>query len=491
MELFKDFLPETRRDFDKLHKAMYIALSDVQRRLNVGEWRTGPEAQYLQDLERAQSITQTGTRTRAPSYSVPPAGDDTEGRLRAVQLRLEEELENQTIDDTPMASRRPSFDAHTTSATTRPATTLAPTPAPEQTSSSPHSEKENPSEEKGDSILPLSVPASQDNSPCTIALRKRWDLFRTSQFERLGDVMASGALHGGIDELFVEEPQPSMSRTWGPDPVRGDIHNGDHKDHKEHATSATYEMLEGLRNRARARGDESPITAIPKERRGSSASQGHASLNEEDTLDAHHSLTRVYSFLFAMNGLVDAIISLHHFTERGIQDGKKAPKPRKKRLHVHISESMRLGRIRRKAEAAEIIMSRQGADDGKEEPMTMREALSTLEGKPYVPVHRSIWQRLGALEMALRSTNSICAFKSARESGSATPCLLTADVLSCLRRDDRRCLVLGVDDESLGNILRAQLWSADHRRRALADPRADRAHLHSANLGTRCARSLS
>lgn len=369
----------------------------------MGEWHSGPEAQYYQDLERAQSGP-TETRARAPSIVTPGVEDETEIRLRAVEQRLQAELDAQTMDDTPMASRKPSLDGRTAVVTPN-----ANVSSPDEKHSPAASEK---GEDKSAPILQLSQPVG--HAACTQALRRRWETFRNSQFERLGDIMASGQLHGHLDELFVEQPQPSFDRMWGADPIRGQLPVMD-------PNASTKDMLRTMRQRSRTRHGDSPVSPTsptsPVRGQDHSPPGGDRSSDteEDEALDFHHSLTRVYSFLFAMNSLIDSIVILHDFTSGVTSEDGKSKKPRKKRLHVHIFEGIRLGRRRRKAQKAEVVMSEQDGDHGREKPMTMREALSTLEGKPFVPVRRTIWERIGAFEMALRSTNSICALKSKQD----------------------------------------------------------------------------
>lgn len=260
------------------------------------------------DIERQESSS--SLRLRREPTRTSSARDDVDERLDYVTRRLAEELGEGKIDAVG------SFDAsHNGRNCMEEKSPPAPTNFPPEMGVSPNVSvrRELNSTEPGAESrdYSLSYPDKEDGltpvkrappDACIRSLRRVFDDFCVDQHDTMVQCLCDGQLHGGDDTLRLLEPLPSIKATYQYRYVPS-------ADGPETRSSS-------LRPRRRRRswmdealddGRRTPGTpATPEEKQGDiyyemareKTKRDHTS--DEITAASHHSLMRVYSFLFAM-----------------------------------------------------------------------------------------------------------------------------------------------------------------------------------------------
>ena len=82
---------------------------------------------------------------------------------------------------------------------------------------------------------------------------------------------------------------------------------------------------------------------------------------------------------------------------------------RHRKLHIHLFPSRR----QRPARGGRLPSTYSADDEDEGEELTVKEALSILENRPYVPTKLTFWQRIDAVNQFVKTDDSIYALKTA------------------------------------------------------------------------------
>lgn len=261
-------------------------------------------------------------------------------------------------------------------------------------------------------------------------LVSEWEKYAKSQYSTLGKALVDGKLHGHDDSLRVLDPLPSLYESFGADHPRGNsegrlaiVEKEGGLFYRRKSSMALDPNNPPFLNQAKASGvEKSPDISIEV------ITPENGQDIDKPTENTHHSLIRVYSWLYSMENFVMNLRDMHRLVvcEDGAEElagdeGKKTKggKP-KKRFHFHFFES--LSRPSKKPSTPKPTSSGPlpsvptGSTILAEDtsaPMSLREALAILESKPYTPPPPpSILQRLHSFQMWLERPDSIFALKT-------------------------------------------------------------------------------
>lgn len=306
-ELFRSiFLPNANKTFSLLREALDITMHEIITDLECHSFH-GSEisVEFADDPYLQNHPSESRVDQRHLSSGLTTRANSIDERLHSVTSRLED-LEVHNHDD---VSER--TDHHTTRSSrlsipfhlTR--TRSPPTASPTLT---PSAQIENSPEHHG---LPIPAVSKQDLSfehkpgLCVKVLRRVFDRFCTEQHNILVQCLVDGHLHGADDSLRILDPRPSVKETY---------------QYKYVPSLLSGDDLRRSVNRARRRRrtwmDENTDDKPPATPPGTPASPPENSRevfyeiirekndfeekSDQVTIASHHSLTRVYSFLFAM-----------------------------------------------------------------------------------------------------------------------------------------------------------------------------------------------
>ncbi|KAL5492777.1 hypothetical protein ACEPAI_4224 [Sanghuangporus weigelae] len=424
-DLFRtEFLPNTVKSFNKLRGALNATMREIIGALGCQRFiipaSSAGYAEFM-DVERQESST--SLRLRREPTRASSARDTVDERLDYVARRLAEELNDNEIDVDG------SVDAS-------------------------HNDQDIEGEEQGTNVQPrsavgdglLDVHANQDvglsrsgsqsrtyptsdrekehemtsarktsSDACVRSLRRIFDNFCTVQHDIMVRCLSDGQLHGGDDTLRLLEPLPSLKATY----------------QYRYVPSASGPELTTSSSRPRRRRrswmddvlDDGPATppATPYEKQGDiyyemareKTKCDHTS--DEITAASHHSLMRVYSFLFTTEQLVSEVETLYHTC-------KALSTPR---LRIHYFPRINrpdngflynVNNLPTKRKETSFSLREERTDDPESasfRELSVAEAVALLEHRTYTRPGPSIFQRIYAAEQWLRGPSSVYAAKTA------------------------------------------------------------------------------
>ncbi|KAH8929027.1 hypothetical protein BT69DRAFT_1276681 [Atractiella rhizophila] len=447
IEYFRDhFVDSAKEHFGQLRRDVHISITEIRRELAVGEMVTTKEQEDLAELDKLMEESSPIDQSKAPSIYRTNASsddDDKEGEKKE--------------DDGTRIRRSPTTLSGLSSAQRRALITDLQQRLAEEVGVDESTNGDGNGNGSATDLESGSVGKEEKEKVCrSDKLWKDWGAFEKVTYDLIGDSLSSGQLVAGHEDLLVETPLPSLKDLWGydvpnPKEAREMFPNVTGKHVHHHLRP--YQQ-EGARTSSRRVNLEAPNPAmVPKGRRGSALSslserrvlERRESLRkeeerrdsisgviddvmeeegaEEEAENSHHSLVRVYSWLFAMRQFSHALKSMHELTT---EEKREVGKRRRKGIHFHIFESIRRDNGcpeakqmqqegKGKGLGAEISKEKQGKGiDQKdvERELSMREALALLEGREYTPEKVTIWHRYSRLEGFLRSPDSIYAIKA-------------------------------------------------------------------------------
>ena len=143
---------------------------------------------------------------------------------------------------------------------------------------------------------------------CIRSLRHVFDKFAADQHAILSQALSSGKLHGSDDSLRISEPMPSLRDTYNYRYVpssaveaEGQVRRRTRKRRRRH-----WMDVEGVEGSYPESGVQTPVTT-PVSTRGKDdfyeilrEKSEREQRSDEVSTASHHSLTRVYSFVFAL-----------------------------------------------------------------------------------------------------------------------------------------------------------------------------------------------
>ncbi|KAF8305566.1 hypothetical protein DL93DRAFT_2089397 [Clavulina sp. PMI_390] len=256
---------------------------------------------------------------------------------------------------------------------------------------------------------------------CAKRLKKGFLIWEAQQRDVLTDAITGGQLTGGDMTLYVREPRPSIWDAVGPDHVRG------------HAVEVNRpDMMMSIRQRRAMRAEYGRNEASASALDVVGGDEDPSGVAHPDTMmrdmSANHSLMRVFSVIFALDQFTTALAQAHALVKETDAKGR----PRRKGLHFHLFESISRKKHIHSDSPLSNTLSRDSDDSNPspevtearavppatnlptipdEKEMTMREAIAHLEGRKYVPIVPTFWQRLKRLEEATHGENSVYALK--------------------------------------------------------------------------------
>ncbi|KZV83005.1 hypothetical protein EXIGLDRAFT_843280 [Exidia glandulosa HHB12029] len=373
-DLFKShFLPSTRQSFLVFRRSVEITLKEIMAALAdkpLDDYKNRPGHTEV-DLEEQRGVGQgsihdgvTGTM-EGLSAELQRAEKDIDVQLRAVSRRLETEVDGANDESA----------AHSSVPSSRPAT---------------------------DNVQPVTEKLdAHDVTPPTTAttfgverIAPTFEKFALVQQHILSEILATGALHGSDQKLRLHLPQPSLHAAWG-------IGTG---------------------------GTDTPRTTVPRQHSELDLLLGRPDERtpEEEKEEAeqtanHHSLLRVYSFIFAMRIYVQQLERYHREAVRfESRTGKPAPRRLQFRLFQHLANphkttlhSINFTPPQAKFAGSPVEDPVALADEADERDLGFKEAMALLEQRTYTPQKKTLLQRLKQIERAARSPTSIFALKTA------------------------------------------------------------------------------
>ncbi|TDL22448.1 hypothetical protein BD410DRAFT_748734 [Rickenella mellea] len=380
LDLFKnEFLPSTIRSFTHLRRAIDTTMRETCAALGgqpLDISSTQPGYAEFMDVEKQIGTDDPGQLSRQDSVT----GDieNIDARLNSVAQRLAMEVGNGA-----------STPGGTGSVYTP--TAVASTPG----SDNPSDYMDADFDEAKEAQSPISpappavtVDAQQKNRSsgssgmCVRTLRRLFNNFSEDQHQILTKVLISGKLHGEgeDDSLHMHDPLPSLSEMYRyrvvplTDP---DATSGKSIRRRLNGDESGYDTPAGI--------DSDAFYELCREK------TDHEKKSSEMATSSHHSLTRVYSFLFAMEQFVGELEHLYKATRWCAT---------KHGLHIHLFESIHRPH-------------RRSLEMGSEVEMSVPEAVALLEHRPYTRPKQNLWQRWEQIELWFRSPISVFAAKTA------------------------------------------------------------------------------
>lgn len=107
----------------------------------------------------------------------------------------------------------------------------------------------------------------------------------------LTDLVISGELHGGDDQLHVKQPRASVWDTYGPDLVRG---YADREKEKNEDDSKSPDGSIRQRKAPKSQDEKTPLQGMRD-----STDSLPSPISDSVAMSSNHSLMRVFSMLFA------------------------------------------------------------------------------------------------------------------------------------------------------------------------------------------------
>ncbi|KAG8991644.1 hypothetical protein FRB93_002631 [Tulasnella sp. JGI-2019a] len=228
------------------------------------------------------------------------------------------------------------------------------------------------------------------------ALEADFAAYRDLQYDLINTALTSGTLVDCADktQLRVHTKQPSIYEAYGMDYIRGAM------DSEQDVHDLSPLLTPPL----------APPLAIPKRLTGSSlmhkrskqtVTSGVVSDDESEhgpeTVEQveNHSLVVVHSMLFSLGQYVKELTEFHARATARDAGGK----PRPKRLHFHLFESI--------SHHPEPASAKENTD------LSLGEAMAMLEGRPYVRKTYTWGERIHQLRAMATDTTSLFALKSA------------------------------------------------------------------------------
>ncbi|TDL26998.1 hypothetical protein BD410DRAFT_783138 [Rickenella mellea] len=381
LDLFKtEFLPSTIRSFTHFRRAIETTMRETcvalgGQPLDISSTQPG----YAEFMDLEERIGTDDPKQLSRQTTGTGDVESVDARLNSVAQRLAEEVG----DGSSTAGGTGSV--HTPTAATT-------TPGSANRESAVDADEDGEKEKEVQSPTSPSSPAAPNDTQqgtrsststgiCVRTLRRLFNNFSADQHKILTKVIVSGKMHGEDDSLRQNDPLPSLSDMYQYRVVP--------------VTDSDAKSGKSIRRR-RGHGDESGYDT-PAAKNGEAFYEiyrektHHEKKSAEMATASHHSLTRVYSFLFAMEQFVGELEQLYKATRWCAS---------KRRLHIHLFESLH----RPHHKSLEI---------GTEDEMGVPEAVALLEHKPYTRPKKTIWQRWEQLELWFRSPNSIFAAKTA------------------------------------------------------------------------------
>lgn len=337
---------------------------------------------------------------------------------------------------------------------------LSPTVMP----SSPHMQTTRPA------LCPRNTAATRPQRPqhrCILSLRHVFDTFAADQHSILSRALISGGLHGADDSLRIAEPMPSLRETYNYRYVPSSVVEAEGKGRRRARKRRRRQWMdvgaegdEGTGSVSYAgSGAETPVgTSVSTKGAGHNVKGTDVGVDggreeefyeilrvkseNEQRSDAvstasHHSLTRVYSFVFAMEYVLSFLsaliqklmVSLHY--RQFVNELEQLyyackNKPMERKFHVHLFETLHRPHTKPRpstrpspsflptttpipaAPPSTVQIDTQTAHD-----LSVSEALALLEHRPYVPPQHSFVQRLERAEQWFREPTSVFAAKTA------------------------------------------------------------------------------
>ncbi|KAH7102865.1 hypothetical protein BKA62DRAFT_92072 [Auriculariales sp. MPI-PUGE-AT-0066] len=230
---------------------------------------------------------------------------------------------------------------------------------------------------------------------CSIeTIRPTWNKFAHTQQRILSELLATGMLHSKREKMRLHLPQPSIKTAWAGD-----------RSPRQVSTPTTRKS------------QRLNLSVLEHLAELNDAEEEAARLEEDAETEAnHHSLLRVYTYIFAMRIYVQQLEWLHEAATK-FQPGPSQPSPR---LQLHLLQSLqhpwhkarRSLKLTPPAARPAGYESTTGLEDLERE-LTFKEAMAVIENRQYVPARKTLWQRYKAIEDAARSPTSIFALKTA------------------------------------------------------------------------------
>lgn len=387
----RDFLSSRHHEIDALNKAIYRALTDLQKELAVGkQWDSlnQNETEALKDFDPEQNSSRTSGINRPRSTSRSESTLEAENRLRTVQRQLENELSMGSRDSSSIE-------------------TLAPTPSviesgeDGQTANPKHPANMTSQFKKTESPI-------HSTSVSTVGrLKRACAMFEESQYRNIGEYLASDQLYHPNEPMILEAVSDSPSDPESTSSM--DIQEVTNVSEDQAQNNAKLNSLYVPLPQPQSKHPTTMRLAIP----GNEAQKiSSTTLTRAEESETQQAFIRAFSYTFSLHNLVNETIELLELvTVAGLQ--------RKKSLHFHLLEKRipvrRSGRVGLSAEEAG-EKAKQTSSDGEEDEnsnLSMQKALDALEGRKHIPVKTSLLGRLILLEEYLRGPDSICAFKAA------------------------------------------------------------------------------
>ncbi|KZV97308.1 hypothetical protein EXIGLDRAFT_764598 [Exidia glandulosa HHB12029] len=379
VDLFKThFLPSTRQSFLVFRRSVDITLKEIGAALAckpLDDYKNQPGYSDYLDLEDQRAGSQDTINDVVPgnieglSAEIQRAEQDIEFQLRLVSRRLETEVDG--VEDHDESSPATPTVVRSSAPSSRPATGNKP-PASEKGGTPPNATAKGPHKCGVERIAPT------------------FEKFALVQQHILSEILATGALHGHDQKLRLHLPQPSLHTAWG-------IGTGGTNTPRTTAPPRRSEL--------------DLLIGRPDERTPEDEEE------EAEQTANHHSLLRVYSFIFAMRIYVQQLEWYHRDAVRFQSDtGKHAPRrmqfhffQRLANPHMTTLHSINFTPPQAKFAGAPV----EDPVDVDDRDLGFKEAMALLEQRTYTPQKKTLWQRVKQLEHAARSPMSIFALKTA------------------------------------------------------------------------------
>ncbi|KAL5513531.1 hypothetical protein ACEPAH_3930 [Sanghuangporus vaninii] len=423
-DLFRtEFLPNTVKSFNTLRRALNATMREIVGALDCQRFiipaSSAGYAEFM-DVERQESSP--SLRLRREPTRASSARDTVDERLDYVARRLAEELNGNEIDaDGSLDALHNDQDIEDGQGTNVQPHSAVGNGLPDDHANQDVGLSRSGSQSRrystSDREKEHEIASARKASPgtCVRSLRRVFDKFCTVQHDIMVRCLSDGQLHGGDDTLRLLEPLPSLKTTY----------------QYRYVPSASGPDIRSSSSRPRRRRrswmddalDYEPATppTTPDEKQGDiyyemtreKTKCDHRS--DEITAASHHSLMRVYSFLFTMDQLVSEVEILYHTC--------KALSTRRFRIHYFPRLSRPDNGILYNANNSpsnrtetSFSLQEEHTDDPENanlRELSVAEAVALLEHRTYTRPGPSIFQRIYAAEQWLRGPSSIYAAKTA------------------------------------------------------------------------------
>ncbi|KAH7097462.1 hypothetical protein BKA62DRAFT_774265 [Auriculariales sp. MPI-PUGE-AT-0066] len=376
-DLFKQyFLPNTTEPFLVFRRCVENTLKEISSALQckpLNNAKAQPEYRQYMDVEAQQpnrsseSVTETvapGLESEDPealSEQMQRAEQDVELQLAIVSKRLEHEVRH--TDDSTVQS-----------------------PVDGRSIAAP----ETPRAFTADDVEAI-CKKTKEGLTCHCGVEKMmpmWNNFALTQQRILSELLSTGMLHGRDDKMRMQMPQPSVQATWsGARTPREGVNQRVSRRHPPSGTGAGAGESLATPISPRSHAPSIIETALGEDEDDLEGTK--MAEDDAETEANHHSLLRVYTFIFAMRIYVQQLEWYHQAAVkfRPDSDNKKHPS---RRLQVHFFQQLHnpWGKAVKALKLTPPSARSEGDEStttlpNTEQELSFKEAMALLENRTY------------------------------------------------------------------------------------------------------------